>query len=77
MFLTYPCDLEERAKEIVKYLLEAVDQFVVLEDVVESRYLDDPADVVGVHLVIDGPLGQLVPLVGLAPVDGEAQLRVL
>ena len=27
--------------------------------------------------MIDGPRGQLVPLVGLAPVDGEAQLGVL
>ena len=73
----YPCDLEERAKEVVENLLETVDQFVALVDVVESRDLDDPADVVGVHLVIDGPRGQLVPLVGLAPVDGEAQLGVL
>ncbi len=27
-------------------------------------YLNDPADVVGVDVVVDGPLGKFVPLVG-------------
>ena len=51
--------------------------FVNLDSKCRKPDLDDPADVVGVHPVLDGPLGQLVPLVQAAAVDGEAQLRVL
>ena len=40
-------------------------------------YLDDPADVVGVDVVVDGPLGELVPLVGRPAVDGKPELAVL
>jgi hypothetical protein len=40
-------------------------------------YLDDPADVIGVDVVVDGPLGQLVPLVGRPAVDGKTELAVL
>lgn len=39
--------------------------------------MHEPADVVGVDAVADGPAGQLVPLVPGAPVDGQTQLRVL
>lgn len=43
----------------------------------ESRNLHEPAHVVGVDMVLDSPLGQLVPLVPGASVDGETQLLVL
>ena len=43
----------------------------------EAGHLDEPAHVVRVHGVLDGPLGQLVPLVPGAAVDGQPQLRVL
>lgn len=43
----------------------------------ESRNLHEPAHVVGVDTVLDGPLGQLVPLVPGASVDGETQLLIL
>ena len=42
-----------------------------------SRHLYDPAHVVRVDSVLDGPLGQLVPLIRAAAVDGQAQLGVL
>ncbi len=40
-------------------------------------YLNDPADVIRVDVVVDGPLGQLVPLVGRPAVDGKTELAVL
>lgn len=43
----------------------------------EARHLHQPAHVVRVHLVLDRPLGQTVPLVPRAAVDGQAQLHVL
>lgn len=43
----------------------------------ESGNLHEPAHVVGVDPVLDGPLGQLVPLIPGASVDGESQLLVL
>lgn len=39
--------------------------------------MHEPAHVVRVDSVLDGPLGQLVPLVSRASVDGETQLLVL
>lgn len=43
----------------------------------ESRDLNEPAHVVRVDSVLDGPLGQFVPLVSGAAVDGESELHVL
>ena len=43
----------------------------------EPGHLHEPADVVGVDAVVDGPAGQLVPLIPGAAVDGEPQLGVL
>lgn len=43
----------------------------------ESWHLQQPAYVVRVDLVFDGPLGQLVPLVPGAAVDGQTQLHIL
>lgn len=43
----------------------------------EPGHLHEPADVVGVDAVADGPAGQLVPLIPGAAVDRETQLRVL
>ena len=43
----------------------------------EAGELDEPAHVVWVDAVVDGPAAQFVPLVTGAPVDGETQLRVL
>lgn len=47
------------------------------EDSQQTGHLDEPAHVIGVHPVLDGPLRQLVPLVSGAAVDGQTQLRVL
>lgn len=43
----------------------------------ESGHLNEPAYVIRVHAVLDGPLSQLVPLVSGATVDGQTELRVL
>lgn len=43
----------------------------------ETRHLHEPAHVTGVDQMFDGPLGQFVPFVPGAPVDGEPQLHVL
>ena len=46
-------------------------------DILDAGHLDDPTVVGRVHVVLDGPLGQRVPLVVLASVDGQAELDVL
>lgn len=43
----------------------------------ESWHLYEPADVVGVDLMFDGPPGQFVPLVSGAAVDRQPELHVL
>lgn len=52
-------------------LLEVVDGAGLLEDIVEAGDLDEPAHIVGEELVLDDPLGELVPFV-LAPARGES-----
>jgi hypothetical protein len=44
-------------------LLEVIDGAGLLEDVVEAGDLNEPAYIVGEELVLDDPLGELVPLV--------------
>lgn len=48
-----------------------------MQDSQQPRHLDEPAHVVGVDLVFDGPLGQIVPLVPRTSINGETQLNVL
>lgn len=43
----------------------------------QPGYLYEPAHVVGVHLELHGPLGQLGPLGGALAVDGQTELCVL
>lgn len=47
-------------------LLEVVDATGLLENVVEPRDLNKPAHVVGEELILDDPLGKLVPFVLVA-----------
>lgn len=43
----------------------------------ESRHLHKPAHVLGVDQMFNSPLGQFVPFVSAAPVDGQPELHVL
>lgn len=43
----------------------------------ESRHLHEPAHVLGVDQMLDGPLSQFVPFVPAAAVDGQPELHVL
>lgn len=43
----------------------------------QSGHLNEPAYIIRVHTMLDGPLSQLVPFVSGATVDGQTQLRVL
>lgn len=43
----------------------------------QPGHLNEPADVIGVHAVFNGPLSQLVPFVPGAAVDGQTELGVL
>jgi hypothetical protein len=45
-------------------LLERLDTARLLEHVVETRDLDQPANIVGEELILDDPLRELVPLSG-------------
>ena len=56
-------DRAERAGRTAHDLLEIVDAAALLEDVVQARDLDEPPHVVAEELVLDDPLGELVPLV--------------
>jgi hypothetical protein len=70
-------DLEEGLEDVLDDILEVVDQAAGFEHLVQARHLNEPADVVRDELVVHDPLGELVPLVGLAAVDGHTPLRVL
>lgn len=39
--------------------------------------MNEPAYIIGVHTMFDGPLSQVIPFVSGAAVDGQAQLGVL
>lgn len=43
----------------------------------KAGHLDKPAHVIRVDPMLDGPQGQLVPLVSGASIDGQAKLGVL
>ena len=49
----------------------------MLVDVIETRDLDEPADIVGIELVVDDPPSQLVPLIALPAIDADPPLAVL
>ena len=49
----------------------------IIEYSLETWYLHHPANAVRVHVVSDGPLCQLVPLVVTTAVDRQAQLGIL
>jgi hypothetical protein len=55
-----------RAERTVHNFLEVVHVPALFEDVVESRNLDEPADIVREKLVVDDPLRELVPFTGVA-----------
>lgn len=38
----------------------------------QTGHLDEPAHIIRVNSVLDGPLSQLVPLVSGAAIDGES-----
>lgn len=45
--------------------------------VIKTRYLDEPANVVGEEFVMDDPLRQFVPFVLVATVDADAPFTIL
>ncbi len=47
------------------------------ENILDPGYLDHPLEVWGVDSVLDEPAGELVPLIGVATVDGQTRLRIL
>ena len=49
----------------------------MLVHVIEARYLDQPADVVRVELVVDDPLRKLVPFVEFPAVDADPPFTIL
>lgn len=51
--------------------------FLLSSNSQETWYLDEPAHIVGVDLMLDCPLGQFVPLVSGAAVDWQPEFHVL
>mmetsp|Transcript_20800 Transcript_20800/g.79762 ORF Transcript_20800/g.79762 Transcript_20800/m.79762 type:complete len:223 (-) Transcript_20800:907-1575(-) len=70
------CRLEERRKDVVDEVVEAVHSLraCLLVDGEEARRLDHPAHVGREELVVQEPAGQLVPLARRAAVDAYAVL---
>ena len=58
-------------------VFERLNRAILFVHIVEARYLDEPADVVRVELVVHDPSRELVPLVARAPVDTDAPFAVL
>eukprot|EP01137_Pigoraptor_chileana_P027974 Opistho-2@11329 len=69
--------LKEWHEYVVNHVLERLHMVCLAENRVQAGHLDQPADVLGIHLVLDHPVGEAVPLVALPPVDRYARLRVL
>ena len=58
-------------------ILEGPDRTILLVHVIEARYLDQPADVVRVELVVDYPLRKLVPFVEFPAIDADPPFTIL
>jgi len=56
---------------------EGVDVATLLVNAVQTRYLDEPPNVVAKEFVVDNPFGELVPLRGRAAVDADSPFAVL
>ena len=70
-------DLEQRLEQVLEDLLEALDAVVAPVDVEQPGHLDQPHVVVRVHVISNGPVRQLVPLIRRPAIHGEPQLEVL
>ena len=57
--------------------MEVLNIVVASVDVVESGHLNEPDNIVRVHVMGYGPLGQFVPFVRFAAINGQPQLKVL
>lgn len=58
-------------------VFEGINRAVLLVHVVQTWYLDQPADVVRIELVFDDPFGELVPFVKFPAVDTDSPFTVL
>lgn len=58
-------------------VLKALDGAALFEEVVQSRNLDEPADVVREDLVVDDPFCELIPFIHVPTVDADAPFAVL
>jgi hypothetical protein len=61
----------------VQELREVVDSSISFVDVVKSRNLNEPANIVRVQLVLYNPFSELVPLSWRATIDANAPFTVL
>jgi hypothetical protein len=67
-------DLEQGLEDVLDDLLKVLDRLGGLVDVVQTRDLDQPTDVRREQLVVDHPVGQLVPLVLGTTIDRDTVL---
>lgn len=68
------CDLEQRLEDVRDDLLEVLDRLGSLVDVVQTGDLDQPTNVGRKQLVVDHPVGQLIPLILGTTVDRDTVL---
>lgn len=68
------CDLEQRLEDVRDDLLKVLDRLGGLVDVVQTGYLDQPTNVGREQLVVDHPVGQLIPLILGTTVDRDTVL---
>jgi len=70
-------DLEEGREDVLEKFAKVAQHALGVVHPVQPRDLYHPAVVRRVELVVDHPAGESVPLVGLAPIDGDPVLGVL
>ena len=58
-------------------VFERLNRAILFVHIVEARYLDEPADVVRVELVVHDPFRELVPFVARSTIDADAPFAVL
>lgn len=58
-------------------IFKCVDRPICLVYFVDSRHLNQPADVVRIKLVIDDPFGQFIPFVDGTSIDADSPFDIL
>ena len=70
-------DIQKSEKRTFQDIFERLNHAALTIDIVQAWYLDEPAHIVRVQLVVHNPASELVPFILRAPVDADAPFAIL